>query len=150
MYGREPAVSLDSALATRMDISPNYEVYQRQFLDKMERMQAQVLKNIERAQAKQKEYYDKKATEKNFQPGDLVFLKNPTRKKKLDPEFLGPFVVTETEKLPDNTIEVDELDNPGRPALVSKQRCKLYFQPQVPLIFIEEDVSHLFESNLEV
>src|SRR5437867_10181747 len=65
MYGREPAVSLDSALATRMDISPNYEVYQRQFLDKMERMQAQVLKNIERAQAKQKEYYDKKAIEKN-------------------------------------------------------------------------------------
>src|SRR2546426_156216 len=63
MYGREPNLSFDSALATCMDIPANYEAYHQQLLDKLKRLNDQVLKNIKRAQTKQKEYYDRKTTE---------------------------------------------------------------------------------------
>ena len=101
--------------------------------------------NVKKAQARQKAYYDQKAVTKDFDIGDLVLLKNNTKKTKIDPNYIGPFIVTKVDDLGANTIEIDSVEDPGQPFIVAKARCKLYHELDIPVILIEESVPRLFD-----
>ena len=54
-----------------------------------------VSENLEKAQNKQKAYYDKKARSRSFAPGDRVLLLLPSSTRKLEAAWQGPYTVIE-------------------------------------------------------
>ena len=54
-----------------------------------------VSENLEKAQNKQKSYYDKKARSRSFSPGDRVLLLLPSSTRKLEAAWQGPYTVIE-------------------------------------------------------
>ena len=61
--------------------------------ERLEKMTALVQTNLANAQAQQKSWYDKKAQERHFKPGDQVLVLLPTSTSKLLAQWQGPFKV---------------------------------------------------------
>lgn len=75
---------------------------------------------------KEKEHYDEKQNEINFQVGDRVLLRNDAlrrgRSRKLSPPFQGPYLVTDVSGV-NCTIQINQK---GRKLKVHKNRLRLY------------------------
>ncbi|CEG46089.1 retrotransposon protein, partial [Plasmopara halstedii] len=77
------------------------------FAENRKKILQSAIENLKKAQARQKEYYDKKRSNVEFHQGDLVFLATRTlplkhaqqqgsqEKPKLVPRFIGPFEIIE-------------------------------------------------------
>ena len=61
--------------------------------DKMEKMMETVQTNLEKAQQKQKQWYDKNARQREFEAGDQVLVLLPTSTSKLLAQWQGPYQV---------------------------------------------------------
>ena len=55
--------------------------------------------NTTEAKRKQKQYYDQKARERLFEPGDKVYLRDlrvrPGQSDKIKPRWIGPYLIVE-------------------------------------------------------
>ena len=89
-----------------------------------------ILENIEKAQLKQKLFYDKKTKSKNFSNGDYVALSVPQRAKLSNP-YDGPFIVIGDANVPPNTVKIAKIGHESETQLVSLERIKPWFQPQI-------------------
>ena len=63
--------------------------------ERLQAMSELVGQNMEQAQAKQKKYFDRKARDRSFEPGELVLLLLPTSSRKMEAAWQGPFRVIE-------------------------------------------------------
>ena len=75
-----------------------------------------VTANLKRAQAKQKQTYDKRVQVQPLEVGDEVLVLNPTRQRKLQLQWTGPYQIVR------KVTPVDvEVEMPGR-----RQERKIY------------------------
>jgi len=130
MYGRQPNFRLDNMWLRKTTLDLNYDSYKFFVSTTLDKTHKLVMENIERAQRKQKQYYDKKTKEKNFKVGELVALNCP-QKAKLDKLYKGPFVVVSNdENLPPNTIKIAEVGDNKKIILVTKERVKPWYNSE--------------------
>ena len=66
----------------------------------MEKMMEAVQTNLEKAQPKQKQWYDKNARQREFEAGDQVLVLPPTATSKLLAQWQGPNQVVRCVLLP--------------------------------------------------
>ena len=83
---------------------------------RLEEMSDLVTANLKRAQAKQKQTYDKRVQVQPLEVGDEVLVLNPTRQRKLQLQWTGPYQIVR------KVTPVDfEVEMPGR-----RQERKIY------------------------
>ena len=88
-------------------------------------MRKMIDENIAHHQKIQKEYYDKKTTEKKYKIGDLVALAQH-QQYKLSPCYAGPYLVVKVDDMPPNTILIADPDDPDHGFLTSMKRTKYW------------------------
>uniref|UniRef100_A0A915L7J4 Uncharacterized protein n=1 Tax=Romanomermis culicivorax TaxID=13658 RepID=A0A915L7J4_ROMCU len=71
-----------------------------------------------------KEYFDGKARKRDFEVNDLVLLTNTCKSNKIQPDFIGPFLIMDASHADENVVTIDSLDAPGRRQTVSMMRLK--------------------------
>lgn len=84
----------------------NYENYANELKARLQLCHKIAKEIASKNKEKSKKYYDKKTTEKHFQVGDQVLLRNRTRKNKLSPLWLGPYIITKINSTENSTIKV--------------------------------------------
>uniref|UniRef100_A0A915IAC2 Uncharacterized protein n=1 Tax=Romanomermis culicivorax TaxID=13658 RepID=A0A915IAC2_ROMCU len=90
-------------------------------------MYESIKSNLVKAADVSKNYFDKKAHKRNINVNDLVLLTNMGKANKIQPDFIGPFIVTDTTHLDENTINT--LDTPSQPQVVSTLRLRPFIPP---------------------
>ena len=130
MFGREMKLPLDIMIGV-----PNEEEYNLygDFASKLKRKLTEAFKhvreNLQTAQCRQKDYYDRGIKDCSFQPGDQVFLYNPALKPgeaaKFHREWKGPYLVLQ--KVTEVTYKIRKLDEPRNVSkIVHFNNLKLY------------------------
>lgn len=79
--------------STHKSNKQNVLTYILKMREKLQKTTAQAQKNFLQSQAQQKEWYDKAARTRSFQPGDKVLLLLPTSENKLVAKWQGPYEV---------------------------------------------------------
>ena len=95
MFGRRPRENLRilyESWEEEMQPQPLTE-YVTKLRDRLRCAHDLARENLEKAQQKMKEYYDRKSRYREFKEGDLVLLFDSTRGKPLQARYRGPFVV---------------------------------------------------------
>lgn len=89
--------NLPNSLTTYPEFQYYYEDYVEEMLNKMKQSRQLARENSLQAKEINKTYYDKTATKKQFEIGDLVLLTNEqtmkNRTKKLSPRYAGPYQI---------------------------------------------------------
>uniref|UniRef100_A0A915IJ68 Uncharacterized protein n=1 Tax=Romanomermis culicivorax TaxID=13658 RepID=A0A915IJ68_ROMCU len=80
--------------------------------------------NLDSAAAISKEYFDCKAPKRDFAVNDLVLLTNTRKANKIQPHFIGPFLITDASRAAENVVTINSIDAPGRPQTISITRLK--------------------------
>ena len=129
LYGRDARLPTDEVLAAPLDrylIDAND--YRRELTEKMQEAWESAQVCIKKAQARQKQQYDKRTRPETFSVGDRVFIHMPATRTgpayKLARPFHGPYRVTTVHP---NGVEVQPVDRPKeapiRVALNRVRRC---------------------------
>ncbi|XP_063596500.1 uncharacterized protein LOC134773250 [Penaeus indicus] len=71
----------------------NLSLYVEKMKERIHKVREFAVSNMEKAQGKMKDNFDRKAIKRKFSAGDEVLLFNPTRKYPLSVEFEGPYKV---------------------------------------------------------
>uniref|UniRef100_A0A915J503 Uncharacterized protein n=1 Tax=Romanomermis culicivorax TaxID=13658 RepID=A0A915J503_ROMCU len=87
-------------------------------------MHEKIKANLDAAATASKEYFDHKAQTRNFAVNDLVLLTNRGKAKKIQPDFIGPFLITDASHAAENVVTINSLDTPGRLPTVSMTGLK--------------------------
>ena len=96
LYGRSvrgPLVILRETWEASTKSSESIVSYVLMMREKLSRMTQLVQKNLSRAQANQKQWYDHTARSREFNPGDKVLVLLPTSTNKLRAQRQGPYTV---------------------------------------------------------
>uniref|UniRef100_A0A915KTS6 Uncharacterized protein n=1 Tax=Romanomermis culicivorax TaxID=13658 RepID=A0A915KTS6_ROMCU len=95
--------------------------------------------NLDAAAAVSKEYFNRKARKRDFAVNDLVLLTNTRKAKKIQPDFIGPFMITDASRAAENVVTIDPLDGPGRLQTVSIMHLKPFVpRPAIDAFETEE------------
>uniref|UniRef100_A0ABD2W534 CCHC-type domain-containing protein n=1 Tax=Trichogramma kaykai TaxID=54128 RepID=A0ABD2W534_9HYME len=93
--GKLTLASLPSALPLREnDLVPTYQGYLKELVSRLNSLQKMAYDNLLSSKLRSKKYYDQHTNEKNFKPGDYVFLLSGSTNKKKD-QYSGPFKILE-------------------------------------------------------
>uniref|UniRef100_A0A915KID6 Uncharacterized protein n=1 Tax=Romanomermis culicivorax TaxID=13658 RepID=A0A915KID6_ROMCU len=87
-------------------------------------MHEKIKTNLDVAVAVSKEYFDHKARTCNFAVKDLVLLTNTRKVNKIQPDFIGPFIIMDASCAAENVITIDSFDTPGQPQTISTMQLK--------------------------
>ena len=133
MYGREMALPIDTALIPKDHLSQDHKIFLARILQNLENTRNIAAKNIEQAQQKFKENYDKKTKDPEFRPAQRVWLyctKVPVGKApKLHRKWVGPYYITKLG--PHHTYKLRNCaTNKEVTSLVNAQRLKPYYDPK--------------------
>uniref|UniRef100_A0A915L525 Uncharacterized protein n=1 Tax=Romanomermis culicivorax TaxID=13658 RepID=A0A915L525_ROMCU len=82
-------------------------------------MHLSIKSSLEEAANVSKNYFSKKAHKCHINVNDLALLTNTGKANKIQPNFIGPFIVTDTTHLDENVATIEALDAPSRPQTVS-------------------------------
>ena len=98
MLGRQISMPIDIQVGLPPESEPQEEIqYLVNLRDRLEDAYAIARENLKVGAERQKRYYDLKAETEKFQPGDLVWLLNQSRRKgkcpKLQKKWLGPMLI---------------------------------------------------------
>lgn len=66
--------------------------------------------NQDQAKARSKKYYDKGAKTRRFHIGQRVWLRNPARKNKFSPIWLGPYKITDVPTTVNVRLKIGKVD----------------------------------------
>uniref|UniRef100_A0A915I078 Uncharacterized protein n=1 Tax=Romanomermis culicivorax TaxID=13658 RepID=A0A915I078_ROMCU len=102
----------------------NYDGYQHILTQAQLKMHEKIKANLDVAAAISKEYFDPKARTGDFAINDLVLLTNTRKMNKIQPDFIGPFIITYASRTAENIVTIDSLDAPSRRQTVSRTRLK--------------------------
>ena len=98
LYGREVRGPLDvlwESWEQPTSTDENIVAYVLKMRDRLAEMSESVHENLSRAQQTQKQWYDRTAHTRRFNPGDRVLVLLPTSTHKLRAQWQGPFTITE-------------------------------------------------------
>uniref|UniRef100_A0A915I0T2 Uncharacterized protein n=1 Tax=Romanomermis culicivorax TaxID=13658 RepID=A0A915I0T2_ROMCU len=87
-------------------------------------MHDQIKTNLHVAAAVTKEYFVRKAQKCNFALSDLALLTNTRKANKIQPDFIGPFLIRDTSRTAEKVVTIESLHAPDRPQTVSTTRLK--------------------------
>uniref|UniRef100_A0A3P9K2N1 Integrase catalytic domain-containing protein n=1 Tax=Oryzias latipes TaxID=8090 RepID=A0A3P9K2N1_ORYLA len=79
--------------ATKKPVPEGILSYVLQMRERLEKYQDEAQVNLERAQQDQKYWYDKRARQREFKPGEMVLILLPTSSNKLLAKWQGPYEV---------------------------------------------------------
>uniref|UniRef100_A0A915KDX3 Uncharacterized protein n=1 Tax=Romanomermis culicivorax TaxID=13658 RepID=A0A915KDX3_ROMCU len=105
-------------------LPPNYDAYQHILTQVQLRMHEKIKANLDTAAAVSKEYFDRKAQTCDPAINNLVLLTNTQKANKIQPNFIGPFIITEVSRVAENIVTINSLDAPGRLQTVSMLHLK--------------------------
>ena len=89
-FGREPTLPNEHVVSTRYRFTENHnEMYKQRWQLALESAR----KNLEKAQSKQKEYYDSHSKLTIYNVNDSVLLKSPPVTGKFNNRWLGPYII---------------------------------------------------------
>jgi hypothetical protein len=123
-------VELGLTEITKTQNEGHYAIELRKILHKAHQVAREHLIN---SAVRQKHRYDSKAVLEHFHPGDLLLVLNEKREvgvcPKLQPVFLGPFVVTK--KINDWLVEVQTTKD-GNRRILHHDKIKKYLGDEIP------------------
>uniref|UniRef100_A0A915KIP0 Polyprotein n=1 Tax=Romanomermis culicivorax TaxID=13658 RepID=A0A915KIP0_ROMCU len=120
LRGYEPGIAFDYDCARQLTLSLNYDAYQHILTQAQLKMHQKIKANLDVAAKISKEYFDGKARTRNFAIKDLVLLTNTRKENKIQPNFIGPFIITDASRAAENVVTIDSLNAPSRLKTVSK------------------------------
>uniref|UniRef100_A0A915JEU8 Uncharacterized protein n=1 Tax=Romanomermis culicivorax TaxID=13658 RepID=A0A915JEU8_ROMCU len=82
-------------------------------------MHKKIKANLDTAAVVSKEYFDRKARTRHHAINDFVLLNNTRKANKIQPDFIGPFIITDASGIAENVITMDSLDATSRRQTVS-------------------------------
>uniref|UniRef100_A0A915JDM9 Uncharacterized protein n=1 Tax=Romanomermis culicivorax TaxID=13658 RepID=A0A915JDM9_ROMCU len=91
-------------------------------------MHKKIKANLDIAAAVSKDYFDRKARIRDLAVNNLVLLTNTRKVNKIQPNFIGPFIITDVSWAAKNVVTIDSLDAPSRPQTVSMTQLKPFIQ----------------------
>ena len=101
--------------------------------------------NVTTAQKRMKDHYDKKSSERQFEPGELVMILLPTSSNKLLTTWGGPHKISR--RLTNNNYEIDM---GRRKAILHINNLRKYYlrdqDTSTTTMFVTEDMDHLTDS----
>ena len=99
----------------------NHDSYCEELRFKMQKCHLEAKRHLLQRKVSSKTYYDKSANPTRFEIGDRVLLKDPVRRSKLAPIWLGPFVVCQINGETNTTIRQN-----GKLKIIHNNRLKHY------------------------
>uniref|UniRef100_A0A915KH07 Uncharacterized protein n=1 Tax=Romanomermis culicivorax TaxID=13658 RepID=A0A915KH07_ROMCU len=66
---------------------------------------------------------------------DLVLLTNAGKANKIQPDFIGPFIIMDVSRVVENVLTIHSLDAPGRLQTISRLRLKPFIPCPAKEIF---------------
>ena len=128
-----PANTTFSSLLKRHDDNLTPSDYAQKLKARLQQIYKEIDRNQSVADKRAKEYYDKYASDKEFQIGSRVWLDNPVHKAgtsaKLQVKYKGPFTVTARPSIVNYEITPD--DNKQKKQVVHQNRLKTCYSPPV-------------------
>uniref|UniRef100_A0A915J0E7 Uncharacterized protein n=1 Tax=Romanomermis culicivorax TaxID=13658 RepID=A0A915J0E7_ROMCU len=119
LRGYEPRITFDYDCACRLTLPLNYDAYQHILTQAQLKMHKKIKANLDTAAVVSKEYFDRKARTGHLAINDFVLLNNTRKANKIQPDFIGPFIITDTSGIAENVITMDSLDATSRRQTVS-------------------------------
>uniref|UniRef100_A0A915JLI3 Uncharacterized protein n=1 Tax=Romanomermis culicivorax TaxID=13658 RepID=A0A915JLI3_ROMCU len=113
LRGYELRITFDYDCAPRLTLPLNYDAYQHILTQAQLKMHEKIKANLDVAAAVSKEYFDRKARTRDFAVNDLVLLTNTRKVNKIQPDFIGPFIIMDASPAAKNVVTIDSLDVPG-------------------------------------
>uniref|UniRef100_A0A915IPB5 Uncharacterized protein n=1 Tax=Romanomermis culicivorax TaxID=13658 RepID=A0A915IPB5_ROMCU len=98
-------------------------------------MHEKIKLNLEKATAVSKAYFDRKARIRDLTVNNLVLLTNTQKVNKIQPNFIGPFIITDASRVAENFVTIDSLDPPGQLKNVSRLRLKPFIPRSTKAVF---------------
>uniref|UniRef100_A0A915JLE2 Uncharacterized protein n=1 Tax=Romanomermis culicivorax TaxID=13658 RepID=A0A915JLE2_ROMCU len=100
--------------------------------------------NLEKAATVSKVYFDPKAHTCDLAINDLDLLTNKQKTNKIQPDFIGPFMITDVSRIAKNIVTMDSLDGPGQPQNVSTLCLKPFIpRPAKEIFELEAGGTHM-------
>ena len=132
VFGREMNLPFDIEWIPKPNMPFTAQKHLEKVLDNLENARTIASKNMEKAQVRYKKYYDQKAKEPKFSPGDRVWLYNIKvpigLSKKLHRKWTGPFYITQMG--PNHTYKLRQCsDNKEVKSLTHANRLKMFYDP---------------------
>ncbi|CAC5378936.1 Retrovirus-related Pol polyprotein from transposon 297 [Mytilus coruscus] len=148
LYGREMSLPIDTSLVPKDHLTQDNKIFLARILQNMETTRTIPAKNIELAQQKYKQNYDKRTKDPEFRPAQRVWLyctKVPVGKApKLHRKWVGPYYITRFG--PHHTYKLRNCaTNKEVKSLVNAQRLKQYHDPEERPTNIPNDM----ENNMD-
>ena len=147
VYGRNvrgPLDVLKEAWAANTRSSESVVSYVLMMQERREKLREIVRENLEDAQATQKEWYDRNARNREFQPGDQVLILLPTTSNKLLAEWRGPYPVVR--KVSNVTYEVKVTDGRKKNRIFHVNMLRGWKSPTAAS-FVAQEVSETEEED---
>jgi hypothetical protein len=98
LYGRELVTPKEIKLCSaRTKTEAIYNPTETESKDLLEPEHRKAIENLQSYQSEMRAWRDKKAKQKQIEPGDVVLLRSPRTEAygKLEPKWIGPYLVTE-------------------------------------------------------
>ena len=97
LFGREPTLPPDTCFNVPKELPPSVEAYKENLVKQLKIAHEEAKRHLQKAQLQNELHYDKKAKNREFKVGDLVWVHNKQRKKGLSPklqcQWHGPYEV---------------------------------------------------------
>ena len=141
VFGRNPLLPTDINLGVRNESYQDVNAYTDIIGDRFKIIHDMAKSNNRSAAIKNKEYYDKKRSDKQFSVGDIVLLqKGSTRLNKIDTRYVGPYEIVEV--ISPVNYRIVRIDNRNKVEVVHISRLKLFKQRkyvELPVVSIDSD-----------
>uniref|UniRef100_A0A915IGB8 Uncharacterized protein n=1 Tax=Romanomermis culicivorax TaxID=13658 RepID=A0A915IGB8_ROMCU len=122
----------------------NYDAYQHILMQAQLKMHKKIKTILDVVPAVSKEYFDRKARMRDFAVNDLVLLTNTRKANKIQPDFIGPFIIMDASRTAENVVTIDSLDAPGQPQTVPTTQLKPFIlHPAKDVFDLETGGLHL-------
>lgn len=102
----------------------NLSLYVENMIERIYKVREFAISNMEKAQSKMKDNFDKRAINRKFSAGDEVLLFNPTRKYPLSAKFEGPYKIID--RISDVNYVIAKTGEKGDKKVVHINRLKEY------------------------
>ncbi|KAK3878761.1 hypothetical protein Pcinc_016573 [Petrolisthes cinctipes] len=152
---RGPLSIVKEAWSSDVDTSKNLLHYVLEFKTRLSDTREEAKKNLEEAQGKMKQWYDRKARWREFQVGDEVLVLLPLQGQPLAAKFQGPYVVEK--RLGETDYLVKTPDRQRSHQFCHMNMLKPYYRPlktpvtthHVVAVVVEEDDDDVAEVTCE-
>lgn len=153
LYGREMSLPIDTSLVPKDHLTQDNKIFLARILQNLETTRTIAAKNIELAQQKYKQNYDKRTKDPEFRPGQRVWLyctKVPVGKApKLHRKWVGPYYITRFS--PHHTYNLRNCaTNKEVKSLVNAQSLKPYHDPEERPTNIPNDMENNMDDPYEL